>query len=205
MIRVLVADDHALMRMGLVFLFDAQPDIETTGEACDGADAVQKVRQLKPDVVVMDIMMPGLNGVEATARICRESPQTKVLCLTTSTSADEHRKALEAGAAGIVTKGDDNATILRAIRTIAAGGTFVSQESESLMADNPAAGLTARQLEILSLLAKGLRTKEIALRLGRSPETVRDRIDAACRKLGVSNRAEAVAVALHQKLIKPQT
>ena len=202
-IRVLIADDHALLRMGLAALFDAQPDIETAGEATDGADAVNKVKELRPDVVVMDLMMPGTDGITATEELSRSMPQTKVLCLTTSTSADEHRRALAAGAAGIVTKGDDNAILLSATRAVAAGGNYVSPESRNLTSATPSdVVLTDRQHEVLTLVAQGLRTKEIANRLGLSAESVRDHIDATYRKLGASNRAEAVAIALRKHLLK---
>lgn len=202
-IKVLIADDHALLRMGLSVLFDAQPDIETVGEAADGAEAVRKAKTLKPDIVVMDIMMPEANGIEATRQICAESPQTKVLCLTTSTSVNEHRQAMDAGAAGLVTKGDDNEMLLAAIRQIAAGGTYVSPESQGLMEHTKSdVQFTARQLEIMTMVAQGLRTKEIATCLGLSGESVRDHLDAAYRKLGATNRAEAVAIALRKHLLK---
>jgi len=203
MIRVLITDDHELVRMGLAALFDAQSDIKTVGEAVDGAEAVRLVPKLKPDVVVMDIMMPKMNGIAATMEISRSCPQTKVLCLTTSTSAEEHRQALEAGASGIVTKCDNNAMLLAAIRAIAAGSTYVSPESQGLMnRDQSDVQFTGRQLEIITLVAQGLTTKEIAERIGLGIESVRDHLNAAYRKLGASNRAEAVAIALRKRLLK---
>ena len=202
-LRILLADDHMVVRMGLSALIDKQSDMIVVGEATDGTDAVNKVKELRPDVVVMDLMMPGTDGITATEELSRSMPQTKVLCLTTSTSADEHRRALAAGAAGIVTKGDDNAILLSAIRAVAAGGTYVSPESRNLTSAAAAdIVLTDRQHEVLTLVAQGLRTKEIANRLGLSAESVRDHSDATYRKLGASNRAEAVAIALRKRLLK---
>ena len=202
-IKVLIADDHALMRMGLRALLDTQADIEVVGEATDGADAVRKALRLKPDVVVMDIMMPGTDGIAATQQLSENPNGAHVLILTTSTSSDDLNRALRAGAAGAILKSEANAKLLGAIRTVARGKKSVSPEVNTMIAhDPPADDLSPRQREILLALSRGLTNKEIATSLGCSPESVKDRINAICTKLGAANRTEAVTIALRKHLVQ---
>jgi len=202
-IKVLVADDHALMRMGLKSLLETQPDIETVGEASDGGEAVRKAKKLRPDVVIMDIMMPGVDGIAATREIAEALPGVKVLILTTSTSSDELNQALQSGAAGAVLKSEANRRLLAAIRAVAKGEHAISDEVRTMIDDDPpAAGLTPRQLEILQEMVRGLTNKEIAVVLNCSPESVKDRIAAICAKLGATNRSEAIAIAMRKHLLK---
>ena len=202
-IKVLIADDHALMRMGLKALLETQPDIETVGEASDGTEAVRKARKSPPDVVIMDILMPGTDGIEATRRITEALPGVKVLILTTSTSSDDLNRAIQAGAAGAVLKSEANKRLLSAIRSVARGASAISSEVRTMIdEDPPAAELTPRQMEILGEMARGLTNKEIATALSCSPESVKDRINSICTKLGAANRSEAISIALRKHLLK---
>ena len=202
-IKVLIADDHALMRMGLKALLETQPDIETIGEASDGSEAVRKARKLQPDVIIMDILMPGTDGIEATRQITEALPAVKILILTTSTSSDDLNRAIQAGAAGAVLKSEANKRLLSAIRAIAKGASAISSEVRTMIDDDPpAAELTPRQMEILGEMARGLTNKEIAAALSCSPESVKDRINAICTKLGAANRSEAISIALRKHLLK---
>ena len=202
-IKVLIADDHALMRMGLRALLDTQRDIEVLGEATDGADALRKTARLKPDIVIMDIMMPGTDGIAATQQLSERHPDVRILVLTTSTSSDDLSRALKAGAAGAILKSEANANLLAAIRAIACGEQSVSPEVSAMIAkDPPADELSPRQHEILIAMSRGLTNKEIATSLDCSPESVKDRINAICTKLGAANRTEAVTIALRKHLLK---
>ena len=202
-IKVLIADDHALMRMGLKALLETQPDIETVGEASDGSEAVRKARKSPPDVVIMDILMPGTDGIEATRRITEALPGVKILILTTSTSSDDLNRAIQAGAAGAVLKSEANKRLLSAIRAVAKGASAISSEVRTMIdEDPPAAELTPRQMEILGEMARGLTNKEIAAALSCSPESVKDRINSICTKLGAANRSEAISIALRKHLLK---
>ena len=201
--RILIVDDHALMRMGLRALLDTQGDIEVVGEAIDGDDAVRKAAKLSPDIVIMDLLMPGTDGVSATQRLIAEQPGTRILVLTTSTSSDDLDHALKAGAAGAILKSETNTILLKAIRAVAGGETFVSPEVRaSIVQDPPAEDLSPRQKEILAAMSRGLTNKEIATSLDCSPESVKDRINAICAKLDAANRTEAVTIALRKHLLK---
>ncbi len=203
MIKVLIADDHALMRMGLRALIETQPDIEVVGEATDGAEAVRKAKRLLPDVVIMDILMPESDGIEATRQLCESLPETKVLILTTSTSSDELNQALQSGASGAVLKSEANKRLLAAIRAVAKGEMDVSSEVTTIIDnDPPVSELTPRQAEILAEMARGLTNKEIATVLSCSPESVKDRVNIICTKLGAANRSEAIAIAMRKHLLK---
>ena len=202
-IRVLIADDHAIVRMGLTALFDATEDIAVVGEAEDGADAVRKAVQLKPDVIVMDLMMPVMDGISAIREIREKVPESRTLVLTTSSSSDDIDRALKAGAAGAMTKNTANQKLLAAIRTIADGERVLSNEVAQMIQDDPPVpGLTDRQREILQDVANGMTNREIADRLKISPDGIKDHISAICTKLGANNRSEAVAIALRKHLIK---
>ena len=202
-IRVLIADDHAIVRMGLTALFDATEDIAVVGEAEDGADAVRKAVQLKPDVIVMDLMMPVMDGISAIREIREKVPESRTLVLTTSSSSDDIDRALKAGAAGAMTKNTANQRLLAAIRTIAGGERVLSNEVAQMIQDDPPVpGLTDRQREILQDVANGMTNREIADRLKISPDGIKDHISAICAKLGANNRSEAVAIALRKHLIK---
>ena len=201
--RILIADDHAVYRMGLVALFETEPGFEVVGEADDGRSALDLATKLKPDVILMDIMMPGMDGIAATKAIREQLPDARVLILTTSTTSDDLAGARRNGAVGAITKSADNSRLLEAIRTVASGREFVSEEIERLIAeDPPAPELSPRQAEILRYITKGLTTPEIARLLRIGPESVKVHVNALFNKIGAANRAEAVAIALRKHLLK---
>lgn len=201
-IRVLVVDDHAIVRMGLSALFETQTDIALAGAAEDGAEAVRKAKRLRPDIVVMDIMMPVMDGVAATREIVAENPSAKVIVLTTSASSDEIAKALEAGAAGAILKSEANRRLLATIRSVARGNRVLSQETTAMLSkDPPVERLSPRQFEILQSLARGLTNAEIATELGISSESVKEYVNYLFQKLGAANRAEAVSLAYRKHLL----
>ena len=202
-IRVLIADDHAIVRTGLAALLDTEPGIEVVGEAADGAAAVKTALKLRPDVVIMDLMMPVMDGVEATGQIHAKLPETKVLLLTTSTVSDDLSKAIENGATGAITKSMDNDILVRTIREVAAGRSAIAKEIAKIISkDPPVPKLTDRQYEILKYVVKGLSNGEIARQFDIAEITVKNHVTAIFTKLGASNRQEAVAIALRKQLLK---
>lgn len=202
-IKILIADDHAVVRMGLSALFGAKGDLEVVGQARDGEQAVAEAVRLRPDVVVMDLMMPKANGAEATAALRQAAPGVRVLVLTSYAATDGIAQALRAGAAGAVLKDAETAELVEAIRRVAAGETYVSPEIRRLMrADPPVDALTSRQAEILESLARGLTNKDIARQFGLSVRSVEEHVNHVVEKVGAANRTEAVAIALRKGLVK---
>ena len=201
--RILIVDDHALLRHGLMSIIQCQDDMEVVGEAENGKIAVQQAKSLSPDLVVMDLVMPVMDGVEATRLIKEESPQSRILILTTfGTSADISR-ALSVGASGAVMKDMPDNKLLAAIRHVATGGTFLAPEIEHMINNEPEVPkLTERQLDILHSLARGFTNRDIALQLNLKPSGVRVHIDAILSKLGAATRTEAVAIAIKKHLLK---
>jgi DNA-binding NarL/FixJ family response regulator len=204
-IRVLIADDHPLFRDGLTALLTDGPGTELTGAATNGAEAVDLARETQPDVVVMDLHMPGLNGVEATRRIVADSPHIAVLVLTMFDDDDSIFSALRAGARGYLLKGADQAQIQAAIRAAASGEIiFGSQLAARVLAyftaSTPAPPpafpqLTEREREVLDLVAQGRANPAIAARLGLSQKTVRNHVSNILTKLQVADRAQAIVQA----------
>ena len=204
-ITLLLVDDHAVMRMGLASLLETCRDVKVVGDTGDGESAVRMALRLRPDVVVMDLVMPEMDGVETTRRIVAEWPEANVLVLTTFASSDEISHAFDAGAKGAILKSADLDGLLAAIRDIAAGNRHCSAEIEQIMADDPPVPkLSARQQEILNSIVRvrGLSNPDIARQLGISLPMVKEHLTSLFAKLGVSNRTEAVAVALRKQLLK---
>ena len=202
-IKVLIADDHAIVRTGLSMLLEAQGGFDVVGEAENGTDAVRLALRLKPDVVVMDLMMPEMDGIAATREIKAKAADAKVLILTTSTVSDDLSRALNAGADGAIMKSAANAELIAAIRDIAAGNRAVSPEISRLISqDPPLPELTPRQKDILGSMVRGLTNKDIARELGIRSDGVNQHIMAILEKLGAANRTEAVAIALRKHLLK---
>ncbi|MCQ2395270.1 MAG: response regulator transcription factor, partial [Kiritimatiellae bacterium] len=202
-IRVLLADDHEMIRMGLVSILETVPNIKIVGEAENGAVAVSETLRLKPDVVLMDVLMPRKDGIAATVEIKRKSPETKIILLTSTGSSDDIARGIQAGASGAILKSADFSALISTITTVANGGTAISQEVQQLLAmDPPVADLSERQSEILHSIFKGLSDPDIAKLLGISVYTVKEHINLLFNKLGAANRTEAVAIALRKHLLK---
>ena len=202
-IKLLIADDHAIVRYGLNSLFSAQKDILVVGQAKNGEEAVRLALSEKPDIVIMDLVMPKMDGAEATAEIKAKSPETKVILLTSFGSYEGVRCALEAGAEGAILKTAEDETLVPTIRRIFKGEKVISPDIQSQMAENPPlAQLTQRQLEILEGVARGLSNTEIARLQGVSMPMVRDQLNVIFHKIGAANRAEAVAIAMRKHLLK---
>lgn len=196
MIRVLVVDDHAIVRHGLRQLFETTDDIELVGEATDGERAIAMVRELTPCLVLMDLSMPGMDGVEATRRIVEEHPGIAVVVLTSF--GEKHRilSALDAGAVGYLLKHMDPEEILEAVRAVAEGGAPLDPKVARVLLEarsqpQPAAELTQREREVLQLLADGLPNKQIALRLGITERTVKAHLTSVFQAIGVTDRMQA--------------
>ena len=221
-IRVLLADDQALLRQTFRILLDSCEDIEVVGEAADGREAVDQTRQLRPDVVVMDIRMPGTDGLAATTEICadEELSDTRVLILTTFEIDEYVAKAVRAGASGFLGKDAGADDLIAAVRTVAAGESLLSPQATRLLisrfiatpepAQNSSnsellSSLTAREVETVALAAQGLSNTEIAEQLFVSPLTARTHIHRAMAKLGARDRAQLVVIAYQSGLVKPTT
>ena len=222
MIRVLVVDDEALLRMAFTMILAAEPDMEPVGEAEDGEQAVRLAGQLRPDVILMDVRMPGTSGIEATRRVVEESPHTRVLILTTF-DLDEYAFAgLKAGASGFLLKNAKPAELLTAIRSVAAGDAVVSARITRRLLENFAhrlptgdeleeAGsederverLTAREREVLLHVAQGLSNAEIATALYLAETTVKTHLSRILLKLELRDRVQAVVFAYETRLIRP--
>ena len=202
-IKILIVDDHALLRRGLADLLRYEKDLSVVGEAGDGETAIRLAAELKPDLVVMDLMMPVMDGVEATRQIKATLPDTHVLILTTfGTSADVSR-AIAAGAEGAIMKDASTEVQLEAIRAVAAGNKVFSPEIQRSMEETPVPPtFTQRQLQVLQSVTQGLGNKEIAQQFGISTDAVKQHLNAICSKLGASNRAEAVSIALRRHLLR---
>lgn len=202
-ISVLIADDHAIVRIGLSALLKTEPDINVVGTAKDGVEAVAEARRLRPDVIVMDLMMPRKNGILATAEIHRLLPAAKVIVLTTFGTSDGISHALAAGAAGAVMKTAEDGELVSVIRTVAAGGKVISDEIRQLLAEDPPSDeLTSRQLEILDSVTRGLTNADIAKQLGLREQSVKEHLTSIFAKIGAANRSEAVAITLRKHLLK---
>jgi len=202
-IKVLIADDHAIVRMGLASILGTKKDIAVVGDAEDGVTAVRKAQKLRPDVVLMDIVMPEMDGATATAEIRRLAPDAKVLILTSFGEADGIAHALKSGAAGALMKNIDYSELVDAIRTIAGGGTVIAPEIGKMLRESPPIPeLTERQREILLSMSHGLTDADIATQLQLSPNGVREHITTIFNKLGAANKTEAVAIALKKHLLK---
>jgi len=202
-IKVMIVDDHAILRVGLASVLNTYRDICVIGDAGDGDEAVGLVHQLRPDVVIMDLMMPETDGIDATRAIIRSSPRTHILILTTFATSDRISEALSAGALGATMKNTGIEELVTAIRTVAAGRQYIYDEIRRIMAnDPPAPELSSRQLEILNAMVRGLTSVDIAKQLGISYDMVREHSSVLYRKIGAANRTEAVAIALRKHLLK---
>ena len=205
-IRILLVDDHPVVRAGLAAMLETQADFAVVGEAGDGAEAVRQVEALNPDVVLMDLEMPGTDGLEALEELAQKELLNKVIVFTIFATDDRILRAVQAGAQGYLLKSAPREEVFQAIRIVCAGSLLQPVVAARLLGqvsgkgDAPG-GLTPREREVLELLAKGLQNKEIAAVLHIGERTVKFHVSALMRKLGAGNRTEAVALAAQQGLI----
>jgi len=205
--RILLADDHTILRAGLAMLIEAQPDLVVVAEAADGVEAVEKTRTFRPDIVILDLTMPRLSGLEALREIRRDCPQTQVLVLTMHDDAAYGRSLIAAGARGYVTKKVADRELLLAIRAVRDGRLFIDLSQAEAMIPRTGRGSSARELlsrreqEVLSLLARGFTHQEIADRLDLSIKTVETYLARLGAKLGLRRRADLVRYAIETGLM----
>jgi NarL family two-component system response regulator YdfI len=215
MIKILIADDHLIIRQGLHLILETENDFELVGEASDGAEAIRLCKQLKPDVVLMDLRMPNMDGLTAIDKLHVEQPDIAVVILTTFNEDALLYRGLQAGARGYLLKDTDRATLFNTIRAAARGETLLKPEIMIRLlaqAKQPAGNsisiesvnLTDRELEVLRSVARGERSKEIAAQLGISERTVKAHLASIYNKLGVDSRAAAIAVAARMRLLENQ-
>ncbi len=214
-IRIVLADDHAIVRQGLGRAIQQEDDIEVVGQTSSGRDAVELVRTLRPDILVTDISMPDLNGVEATRRIIGESPRMKVIALSMHSSRQFVVEMFRAGARGYLLKDCDYDELVAAIRTVAAGRTYVSPSIGDVIVEDLLGGgavgapsassvLTQREREVLQLMAEGRTTRQIALQLHISPKTVEAHRLRIMNKLDIDNVAQLTKYAIQEGLTSPE-
>ena len=210
-IRVLIVDDHEIIRTGIVYSLSTFHDLELVGEAGSGEEAVELCSETQPDVVLMDMLMPGMDGVQTTQAIKKQHPQMQILALTSFHDKERVWQAMQAGAAGYLVKGVSASELAAAIRVAHAGQTILSPEAtEALIEpDEPRAGLghdlTEREREVLALLVKACSNAEIAQRLTITISTTKHHVSAILSKLGAASRAEAVALAMEHGLVRGST
>ena len=195
-IRILIADDHAFLRMGLTSYLASVADMDCLGEATNGKEAVELARKLKPDVIIMDLMMPDMNGAEATRLIHDEFPDIKIVILTTYGTSRELSQAIANGATGAVLKDAEMGSLIETVRKVAAGSTALPKLDET---HDP--HLSPRQQEMLTAITKGLSNAEIGQLFDISDATVKKHLSVVFTKIGASNRSEAVAIALRENLV----
>jgi len=210
MIKILIADDHLIIRQGLRLILETENDFEIVGEASDGAEAVSLCKKLEPDMVLMDLRMPNMDGLTAIEKLRVDQPQIAVVILTTFNEDDLMLRGLRAGARGYLLKDTDRATLFNTIRAAARGETLLKPEIMARVLSQAHApksetsepiNLTDRELEVLASVARGERSKEIASHLGISERTVKAHLASIYNKLGVDSRAAAIAVAAQMGLL----
>ncbi|HZV51144.1 MAG TPA: response regulator transcription factor [Candidatus Dormibacteraeota bacterium] len=210
-VRVLVADDQTLFRAGLVRLLEEDPRVEVVGQAGDGAEAVEMAGRLRPDVVLMDLRMPNLDGIEATRRIVAEFPEVRVLLLTVLDADNNVIQALKAGASGYILKDSKPDSIVSSLLAVMAGERVMASAVANRVLEMLTGtttpkefydGLTSREIEILKLLAGGMANKQIAYRLKISEKTVRNHVSNMYEKLGIYDRSQAVLYAVRKGLVE---
>ena len=212
MIKVLIADDHKIVRQGLRMLFEMEEDIQVIGEARDGLEAQEMAAALGPDVILMDVNMPGADGIEATRRILRECPTASVLMLTMFREDEHVFEAIRAGARGYVLKDADSLEVVRAIRMVATGGSVIDPAVAgrvfsrfNSLTDTTVKGnseeLNGRELEILALIAEGASNREIGAKLFLAEKTIKNYVTSIFQKLQMNDRTQAAVYALQHGLI----
>jgi DNA-binding NarL/FixJ family response regulator len=209
-IRVLIVDDHSIVREGLRMFLVRDPDLEVVGESLDGAEALQQARQLRPDVVVMDLLMPVMDGITATRAIRRELPETEVLALTSVLESASVVDAIRAGAIGYLLKDTQAAELRKAIKAAAAGQVQLSPQASAhllgaIRTPELPEPLTPREMDVLRLLAQGQSNKEIARALDLVEETVKSHVRHILGKFGVQSRTQALLAAIQLGIVSPRS
>ena len=204
MIRVLVADDHAVVRQGLRMFLDLQEDIEVVGEAADGAAALAAAEELSPDVVLVDLVMPGVDGIEAIRGLRERVPAARAIVLSSFIDDEKLFPAVRAGAAGYLLKDVQPQELVEAIRTVHAGGALLHPRVASrLLEELTTDPLTPREREVLGLIGRGMANKVIARELSLSEKTVKAHVSSILAKLGVTDRTQAALYAVREGLVQP--
>jgi DNA-binding NarL/FixJ family response regulator len=202
-IRLLIVDDHVMIRLGMTALMADEPDIEIVGQACNGAKAIALFDKLLPDVTIMDGMLPDIHGVEATRAILEKHPQARIIFVSINESAEDIHRAIEAGAAGFVSKSQKQDVIIRSIRAVAAGERFLEPElAHRLAARSATNSLSQREMEVLRLVASGLVNKQIGVELGLSENTVKTHIARIMGKLETHDRTSLAMKAVSLGLLR---
>ena len=202
-IRVLAVDDHPLIRAGVVAFLATEPDLQVVAEAANGEEALEQYRELRPDIVLMDLSMPVMDGLSATRAILDEFPDASLIVLTTYDGDEDIHRALDAGARGYLLKDMVAADVLNVIRTVHGGRRGIPHAVAAKLAEHtPRIPLTPREAEVLSLVAKGLSNAEVAARIGRTEGTVKVHLKNILQKLDASDRTEAVTTALRRGFIR---
>ena len=203
MIRVAIIDDHAIVRMGLKYSLSLEPDFELAGEHSGGEGAGEFVARVRPDVVLLDVRMPVVNGIEALEDIRRKAPDVKVLMLTTSDGDEDVFRSMNKGARGYMVKDESGEDLHVAIRTVASGEVFLPKRIKAIYDDRKKRpSLSEREIEIVRLVAKGFSNDELAERLHLSPDTIKAHLRHIYEKLGVESRVEAVTEAMRTGLVE---
>lgn len=213
-IRILVVDDHAVFRKGLISLLSNQPEFEVAGEAANGREAVSKARELMPDIILMDVSMPDMDGLQATRRITQEIPYVRIVILSVSDTDENLFEAVKSGAQGYLLKNIEPRALFSALKGVAHGEASIprtmaakvmgefARQSSSLVSARPAAALSLRETEVLELVAKGKSNKEIASALAITENTVKNHLKNILEKLHLENRVQAATFALRERLLK---
>jgi NarL family two-component system response regulator LiaR len=202
-IRILIVDDHAVVRLGLAALFKYQKDLKVVGDADDGESAIAMAPDLRPDVVILDLMMPGIGVVETVRRLREVLPSVNILIFTSFGTSGELANVLKAGASGAILKGASNEELLSAIRKVANGERVLSPKIEEFINESlEIPQFTKRQTEILESVARGFYNPDIAKQLGISTDAVKQHLNAIYQKLDVTTRTEAITAALRRQLLK---
>ena len=203
LIRILTVDDHPLLREGIAFLVKSQQDMELVAEASDGEEAIEQFRRHRPDVTLMDLRMPNLNGTEAISRIRNEFPDAKIIVLSTYAGDVQVLRAIKAGARGYIVKGHVHRELLDAIRSVHAGHKRIPPEIAAELAEHAADDqLSSREIDVLRLIGEGNANKQIADKLSIAETTVKNHISNILSKLGANDRAHAVTIALQRGIIE---
>lgn len=207
--RIMIVDDHEVVRMGMRLLFETEDDFTVVGEASNGAEALAKVAVLDPQLILMDVRMEKMDGIEACREIKSEHPLIHILMLTSYTDDDAITASVLAGASGYLLKHLSRAELLRSVRLVAAGQTLInpasSQQAMQRLTHAPGSELTEREREVLALIARGYTNKQIATTLSISEKTARNHVSHILEKLSLTRRSEAAAFAVEHKIVPPKT